>query len=139
MLSTSSLKQPCSWRQHFLCSWSCFQRQNTFSIQGNGCHLWNLTCSLPSSSHCSCIIPVLYSKYVSFYGDVILTDFFLFQFWWGHLQMPYDDPFFHQLHRDWYANKGWDSTQPVKLSLGFAAQVQTSFNFQFTPNILLLF
>ena len=49
----------------------------------------------------------------------------MFQFVWGWDPVPYDDPFFHQMHRDWYINKGYDTTQPVKLALGFAAQVET--------------
>ena len=43
-----------------------------------------------------------------------------FRFWWRHVQIPYDDPFFYDLHREW---KTRAATPEVRLAFGFASQV----------------
>ena len=43
-----------------------------------------------------------------------------FRFWWRHVQIPYDDPFFYDLHREW---KTRAATPEIRLAFGFASQV----------------
>ena len=48
----------------------------------------------------------------------------LFQFWWNHLGVPYDDVFYHDLYRKWkpiaLLNRASDGT---KIAIQMAAQV----------------
>ena len=44
----------------------------------------------------------------------------LFRFWWRHVQIPYDDPFFYDLHKEWKTRYAPDE---VRLAFGFACQI----------------
>ena len=57
---------------------------------------------------------------VKFQGLIALHTGAVFRSWWRNVQIPYDDPFFYDLHKEW---KVRCTTFEVRLAFGFACQI----------------
>ena len=54
-------------------------------------------------------------------GNIYQHLYIIFQIGWGYQPIPYDDPFFHDLHREWKYRKM--ESQAQGWALRFSAQV----------------